>query len=409
MFFESMINEGKRVDTIKLDRGLIYPIQTSGDLLKDVSYQKYIDQVKLISKKYIENAEASFDEYFFNTLYKDLIHRFVEFVQVLPDSTGRDIYMNRALLRALWSLESYIRKSERDVHSDGDILPYAIFSSALLFQVGEIFSEVQIQLVDQNGIFKANWNPLDGPMTNFHCEWFRQRPVSKHPVEMIHQMTVIIATKILPELGYQWIAQDRTILEWWYDALIDQYERLGQFDIDLNMERDFVHRSRLKQIDVQGLLPHDLINAEEFLEWIKKCNEEKQKQNITGADTYVTRRGLLISEKALKAFADKHKVSVNQLSKHLIDAGLGYGQRELEEYVVRHGNESQRMFGGGPVNEVVRGIMVNKHYARIQKDATTMTVISKSVGGYIAKFLQIQEQERENKLDSKRSPGKTGI
>ncbi len=404
-----MINEGNRVDTIKLDRGLIYPIQTSDDLLKDVSYQKYIDQVKLISKKYIENAEASFDEYFFNTLYKDLIHRFVEFVQVIPDTTGREIFMNHALLRALWSLESYIKKSEREVHSDGDILPYAIFSAALLFQIGEIFSEVHIQLVDQNGLFKANWNPLDGPMTHFQCEWFRQRPVPKHPVEMIHQMTLIIATKIIPELGYQWIAQDRTILEWWYDALIDQYERLGQFDIDLNMERDFVHRSRLKQIDIQGLLPHDLVNAEEFLEWIKKCNEEKQKQNITGANTYVTRRGLLISEKALKAFADKHKISVDRLSKHLIDSGFGYGQRELEDFVVRHGNESQRLFGGGPVNEVVRGIIINKNFARIQKDATTMNVIAKSVGGYIAKFLQMQEQERENKLDSKRSPGKTGI
>ena len=41
---------------------------------------------------------------------KDLIYNFVNYVQSLPDKTGRDFYVNTALLRALWALESYLKK-----------------------------------------------------------------------------------------------------------------------------------------------------------------------------------------------------------------------------------------------------------------------------------------------------------
>ena len=412
MFYEPTLNEGpSQLEKARLDRSLIYPIKDSNILLNDSSHQKYFEKLKTLSMHELENRMESFDEYFFNALFKDLIHNFVNYVQSLPDKTGRDFYVNTALLRALWALESYLKKTERESRNDGDIFPYAIFSAALLSQIGEIYSEIQIQLVDERGVYKANWNPLDGPMTNFNCEWFRQRNVPKHSQSMINHLTVNIATRIIPDIGYKWISQDRKVLEWWYDSLIDQHEKLGQFDIDVNLEKDFVARSRLEPIDIQGLMPDDLIKADVLAEWIKKQAEDLQKQNIKNANSYVTKNGFLISEKLLKEFAESQKHTVDDVAKYLVESGIASGQPHIEEFLIKHSGGSQTLFsGGGSINnELVKGVMINRQFANLKKQTNIMSVVSQSVGGFIARFVESQENERENKLDSKRSPGKTGV
>ena len=80
MFYEPTLNEGpSKLEKARLDRSLIYPIKNSEKILDDTSHQKYIEKLKIMSMHGLENRMASFDEYFFNALFKDLVHNFANY------------------------------------------------------------------------------------------------------------------------------------------------------------------------------------------------------------------------------------------------------------------------------------------------------------------------------------------
>lgn len=401
MFFKTDTIEGEKVmEKSNLKSKTLYPVKTAESLLSHVSHQSYIKRIKELSSEFIEKEDGSFDDHYFDALYHDLIKSFAEMVQCLPDQTGREFYLNNALLRALWALESYTEKSKASPNRDGDIYPYAIYSAALLSQVGELFSDNQIQFVNENGLFMANWDPIEGYMTNFNCEWFRVYKIDKLPQEMIDQLTSIIAVKIIPDLGYQWLSQDRTILQWWYDALIDRKEKLGQFDIDLNLEKKFVERARLHELEIENVYPTEIMDIESFLEWMKKKLEEKNKLNQIDGFAYGTRRGYLVTEKSMREYVEEHGGSVDSLTESLSQTGVVYGQQDLETYNIKHQNTAQHSFiGSGSRVENVKGIVIDKKFLVMNKDALNHALIVKSVVSQVARFMRMQENIRANKLN----------
>ena len=71
MFYEPTLNEGpSQLEKARLDRSLIYPIKDSIILLNDSSHQRYFEKLKTLSMHELENRMESFDEYFFNGLFK---------------------------------------------------------------------------------------------------------------------------------------------------------------------------------------------------------------------------------------------------------------------------------------------------------------------------------------------------
>lgn len=378
----------------------IYQIKTADELLADESYQNYISQLKTLVMKDDDETEVAFAESFFESLYMELINNYAEMVQSVtqPSGTWSRFLLNNGLLRALQALETYFLSYGHHQLEEGDIMPYAIFSAALLANVGHIFGENEFQLVDEHGAFQAPWSPMEGAMTHFHLPWFRIRPIEPLSKEAIRHITTIIATaKILPEIGYKWIAENQDVLDWWLAALNDLDDGLIKFGIDLKLDGEFVERARLIDVDVEHLFPKELMEAEKFLDEIKKHFDKEVKEKK--ASYYKTKRSIVITEGKLHKFASENKTSVDKLIKNLSKAGIS-SSKSLTKFSIRSTGASSGMFTGQASQKNVSGIEISKDKLKSEKGSMKGIKVMMSAA-YAAKFIQADQSSKMAKSGAK--------
>ena len=368
----------------------IYQIKTAEALLADKSYQAYIDHLKALVKKDDDNEDGAFAEAFFESLYMDLITRYAQMVQSISTKNGiwSRYVLNNGLLRAMQALEHYLSIYGYHQIEEGDIMPYAIYSAALLTNIGRVFGEYQFQLVDEQGGYQANWDPIEGPMTQYQVTWYRMRPIEPIPQATIRAHTIILATtKLLPELGYKWLSEDHDVLAWWIDALNDLSEGLIQFKIDLLLDNEFVTRHRLIDVDVASLLPKELMEAEKFLVYMKEAYEKDLKKQR--AHYYKTKRGIVISKETLQNYVGKYGGSVDGLAKTLYKAGI-IANKGISRYGLNAGAKQSGMFTSGAKS--VHGVEVSKQQFKL-KDKALKSIKTYSAA-YAAKFIQQDQSQK---------------
>lgn len=407
--FETFVEENttKVQETMKQSLS-IYQIKTAESLLEHETYQNYIKQLKSLVMKDDDQTDIAFAESFFESLYMDLITNYAAMVQSITISSGTwsRYVLNNGLLRALQALESYFSVYGHHQLEEGDIMPYAIFSAALLANIGQVFGEHQFQLVDEHGSFQAPWDPIEGPMTHFHLSWFRMRPIEPMTKQAMKYRTIMIAcTKILPEIGYKWIAEDQEVLAWWLDALNDIEEGLAEFKIDLLLDNEFVERSRLIDVDVAHLFPKELMEAEKFLEDIKKQMEQDLKAKKQSY--YKTKRSIVISEEMLQKYADKNKISVHKLVKILAKSGIS-SSKSITKFMIKSSGASG-MFTGQPTKKSVSGIEIAKQQFKALEQSMKGIKVMMSAA-YAAKFIQSDQAAKMAKAGESTAlvPGQKG-
>jgi hypothetical protein len=368
----------------------IYQIKTAEALLADECYKAYIDHLKALVKKDDDNEDAAFAEAFFESLYMDLIVRYAQMVQSISTKDGvwSRFVLNNGLLRAMQALEHYLSIYGYHQIEEGDIMPYAIYSAALLANIGQVFGEYQFQLVDEHGSYQANWDPIEGPMTQYQVTWYRMRPIEPIPQATIKAHTIILATtKLLPELGYKWLSEDHEVLAWWIDALNDLSEGMIQFKIDLLLDNEFVTRHRLIDIDVEHLFPKELMEAEKFLAYMKEAYEKELKKQR--AHYYKTKRGIVVSQATLQQYVSKHGGSVDGLVKKLHKAGIT-SSKGVTRYGINAGAKQSGMFTSGVKS--LQGIEISKQQFKL-KDHALKSMKTYSAA-YAAKFIQNDQAQK---------------
>ena len=201
---------------------------------------------------------------------------------------------------------------------------------------------------------------------------------------MKYRTIMLACAKILPEIGYKWIAEDHDVLSWWLDALNDLDEGLAEFKIDLLLDNEFVERSRLIDVDVAHLFPKELMEAEKFLEEIKKQIEKDLK--IKKQSYYKTKRSVVITEEMLKNFAERNKTSVGNLVKSLSKAGIS-SSKSISKFMIKSTGASSGMFMGKEGKKTVSGIEISKDKLKsLEKNMQGIKVMMSAA--YAAKFIQ---------------------
>lgn len=374
----------------------IYQIKTAEELLAHETYQNYIERLKSLVMKDEDDTDIAFAESFFESLYMDLITKYTEMVQSISIQSGQwsRFVLNNGLLRALQALESYFLIYGHHQLKEGDIMPYAVFSAALLANIGQVFGEYQYQLVDEHGVYQASWNPIvEGPMTNFHLNWYRMRPIEPIDGRAMAYLTIMIAcTKIMPEIGYKWIAEDHEVLAWWLDALNDIQEGLAEFKIDFLLDNEFVERSRLIDVDVAHLFPKELMEAERFLEDIKKQIEKQIKE--TNEKYYKTKRSIVITKEVLETYAGKNNLRLDDLIKTLSKAGISSSKNIAKFTIARAGGATSGIFNAESAKSIhVQGIEISKDkFTSLEKSMKGIKVMMSAA--YAAKFIQNDQAEK---------------
>ena len=197
-------------------------------LLHEKSYTEEV-------KKFRQQLGFSEDNY--KNLALSLVHRYAEFVQELPE-TRNSYYaqLGGMLSHAIHRTASALSLCRAYFLSEGStsqlsqaqsLWMYALFTAAILYGVGKIYTDVTVSIYDERGRHVKNWLPLEGNL-------FSQGPYYDYEfTKLVYQdpfrrrVTLLLARQLLPEEGFRWIASDKNVFAVWLALLDDDLRNAG--------------------------------------------------------------------------------------------------------------------------------------------------------------------------------------
>ena len=170
------------------------------------------------------------------SLYLDAILSFAGYVQQAPASeahhhSGLGGLLEHSLevvIHALRTRRGHLLPQGSDaeeITAKKDVWTYAVFSAALLHDVGKPLMDQAITLYDKNGHDLGVWNALTTPMTDAH--WYRIRYRKDRQYRLHERAALLLANMILPAAALNWLAADRTVLSAWLASVCGLYEDAG--------------------------------------------------------------------------------------------------------------------------------------------------------------------------------------
>lgn len=282
----------------------------------------------------------------YQNIFLKAAENFAEFVQNLPE-TERSYYANiggmldHALERASLSLflcRTYLLPEDASLASVSEnemLWVYAVYTAALLYDIGKIPTKHIITLTDANGSDIKSWSPYGVPMPRENASHYVYSFGEEHHDRMRWLVTPLLARQILPDEGFAWLASDADVLEAWLGLLSDEQRTMGSLlsiiplaDAQL-LESYFTDRKVFRH----NLSPHTIALLSKFQ---KDRKELLQRQKEL--------REKLLAESAEKAGLDKDKKVLStedskQESKNTSKQSLfGFPaqDKEIKKTVVQH-------------------------------------------------------------------------
>ena len=313
------------------------------------------------------------DDEHFNALYLDLMHRFAEFVQLVPKKPTWALgsFLNDGLRRAWRGL---ILLKERQPLNQNPALTYLVYSALLLRDLSNIATNQKIVVCDEEGVFLADWLPANGSMLN-HGPYYRLFFRQSIQARMANEITVIYARQLMPAEGFNWLASDDQLLVDWLLALLDESLVGGVLAeilsiIRLDTEKlDHGERKHLLEQEYwldpldpnEKMLPAILVNikiatgtavGEAFLQWLQQgIADGKFRVNVADAGLHMVSEGLFIE------YPDMFRQFSEQFNKplHVVFTQFGNlfgfvkqggGDYRFDQFFSDYGDTAARKNGG---------------------------------------------------------------
>jgi len=170
------------------------------------------------------------------TLYMDALLAFAGYVQQLPASEAHHHPGAGGLLDHTLEVVTHALRIRRghllphgadaeEITAKKDVWTYAVFSSALLHDVGKPLMDQVVTLYDKQGQELGYWDALTTPMIS--DGWYRIR-YRKNRQYRLHERTALLLSRlILPTPALNWLASDRAVLAAWMATVSGIYEEAG--------------------------------------------------------------------------------------------------------------------------------------------------------------------------------------
>jgi len=170
------------------------------------------------------------------TLYMDALLAFAGYVQQLPASEAHHHPGAGGLLDHTLEVVTHALRIRRghllphgadaeEITAKKDVWTYAVFSSALLHDVGKPLMDQVVTLYDKQGQELGYWDALTTPMIS--DGWYRIR-YRKNRQYRLHERTALLLSRlILPATALNWLASDRAVLAAWMATVSGIYEEAG--------------------------------------------------------------------------------------------------------------------------------------------------------------------------------------
>ena len=296
----------------------VFEVLTAEQLLAAAPYQKLL-------KKITKLVDVSDEHY--QALYAALIDQFVEYAQVLPVTVGGDLcsLLNRGLARAYFAVDHY-KKINPDHNSH--LHNYIFFSAFLLRDIGRIACGRFINICTETGEYIATWRPFESAML-YQGECYRIRDKAVEEPELHKRLTPVLAQKLVPDIGFAWIAEREDTLNLWFALMDDLPDELSHYEKIYEVAQTYAIEyfsgpEFLLPLEVKEA--RAMIHGENFFEWLKQ-QLGSGKITVNEDDSLVNEvdNGLLLDVDKLAEKYEKYDGnSANKSLKEFERVGLTY-------------------------------------------------------------------------------------
>ncbi len=284
----------------------LFPIIPANRLLSSIQYAKLLNDIE---------KQVNASQKLYQTLYKDLIDNFVEFVQILPiTNQGK---LGGLLSDGLQCACYVLQKQEEEKNDLGSIWKYALFSAALLFNVAKVNEDRTVIISDKDGGFIRKWLPYEGAMAS-SAKHYKIRRGGGVPAALSRRMTPLIASKLMPDSGFKLIAEKPQVLTTWLAMLNNEYSDRGEYELILNKAyerlRNFTpQKDFFVPVAVNVTGPEQTALGEEFIEWFRKALETGDiTVNKTDSKVHLIAQGLLLETPGVfQNFCSYNKLNID--------------------------------------------------------------------------------------------------
>lgn len=285
--------------------GYLLPVLNAEELLFSARHKGLLRQIHDLAELPPDVFDAS---------YGVLMTRFMEFVQVLPHKTNGILgsLLNYGLARAVAVFQKYCQLRKEYATP---LLKFAVFSAALLKDVGRVVSNQRIVMTDEHGEFHEDWNPFSGSMVG-QCEFYKLYPIAASYLRIELEITPLFARQLIPNDAFLWLSSDLSVFSDWLAALLGE-EGVGSKEITwilgiLRREDIIAVLTTLDSASVDTSFSDATEYGEAFYTWLKAGIEKGDiAVNSDDASVHVVPEGVLVEKKLFKQFADLAKVPVN--------------------------------------------------------------------------------------------------
>lgn len=259
----------------------------------------------------------------YHQFYEPLMASFIQYVELLPDSTHR-YYKDRGGLltyalhrtdQALSLLKPHLLCEQTQVLSEAQqCWQYALFSASLLYGIGKLYLDYQIDLYDPSGQFLETFNPFKRSLlaytAHYHC---KVEGVSTH--EFRCHVNIALAKTIMPSEGFEWLTQSPAVFEAWLALLHEDLQGARALGAILNYAESLVSAKFINELLAKLGAPkatafrtfdhasHDMMLQAglAFLAWLR-TQLETGDMCLNQSPLSLTDQGLTIGQEAFKAF-----------------------------------------------------------------------------------------------------------
>lgn len=201
-------------------------IKSGNALLSHEKRQQHISAVKTL---------LNLPPKIFNAIYNQLIEQFAEFVQSLPETVygafaSEGGFLDHGIERASRALSLCVtyffpeEKNLQNINSEQALWVYAVFTAALLYDVGKLAVKYDIKITRKNGSFIKKWVPYTSSMIA-QGKYYQFEFVKENRDNLRRLVTPLLARQILQDAtqhqdnsensGFNWLASNPDVLEAW--------------------------------------------------------------------------------------------------------------------------------------------------------------------------------------------------
>lgn len=310
------------------------PIQGAEALLTSEKRQIHIRNIKSL---------LNLPPKLYDSLYHKVIKQFAEFTQNLPETQhglfGHEGgFLDHGLERASRALSLCLNhffpheKSFQTASPQEALWVYAVFTAALLLDIGKIAVKFDIELCNKDGSAVKPWLPYTGPLTK-QGKFYRFSFVKRNLDNLKRLITGLLARQVLDQLseedsvtnnnnvvnGFNWIASNTDVLETWLIIL------QGEKRLPMTSFMSVIPLAEAQIIDHYfathpASSPHAINSlfdpknndealkattelGEEFLRWIReKLATDQISINKEESNVHVVEEGVLLDPKLFERF-----------------------------------------------------------------------------------------------------------